>query len=55
MLIGYDDYNDAPYAIERAETLHGGIIKDIATELSAELDVKYIICQTPRKRIERNL
>jgi ABC-type amino acid transport substrate-binding protein len=53
--ISYGDHNAPPYAIEKGETLYGGIIKDIATEISAELDINVIFIKTPRKRIERYL
>jgi len=55
LLIGYGDHNAPPYAIEKAEKLYGGIIKDIATELSGELDISITFVKTPRKRTERYL
>jgi len=55
LLIGYGDHDAAPYAIEKAEILNGGIIKDIATELSGELDISVTFVKTPRKRTERYL
>jgi polar amino acid transport system substrate-binding protein len=55
LIITYGDHNSAPYAIEKGEQLSGGIIKDIATELSDELDVGVTFIKTPRKRIERYL
>lgn len=55
LIIGYGDHNAAPYAIEKAEKLHSGIIKDIATEISDELDINVVFVKTPRKRIERYL
>ena len=55
MLIGYGDHDAPPYAIEKAETLYSGIIKDIATEIADELDINVVFIKTPRKRIERYL
>ncbi len=55
LLIGYGDHDAPPYAIEKAETLYSGIIKDIATEISDELDISVTFVKTPRKRIERYL
>jgi len=55
LLIGYGDHDAPPYAIEKAETLYSGIIKDIATEISDELDIGVTFVKTPRKRIERYL
>jgi len=53
LIIGYGDHNSAPYAIEEAEQLTSGLIKDIATELAGELDICITFVKTPRKRIER--
>jgi len=55
LLIGYGDHNAPPYAIEKGEKLYGGIIKDIATEISDELDIPVTFIKTPRKRTERYL
>jgi len=55
LLIGYGDHDAPPYAIEKAETLYSGIIKDIATEISEELDISVTFVKTPRKRTERYL
>jgi len=55
LIIGYGDHNAEPYAIEKAEQLYDGIIKDIVTEISGELDVSVVFVKTPRKRIERYL
>lgn len=55
LIFGYGDHNAAPYAIERSEQLFSGIIKDIATEISGELDIDIAFVKTPRKRIERYL
>lgn len=55
LVIGYGDHNAPPYAIERSEKLNAGIIKDIATEISVELDIGITFVKTPRKRIERYL
>jgi len=55
LIIGYGDHNSAPYAIESGERLSSGIIKDIATELSGELDINITFIKTPRKRTERYL
>lgn len=55
LLIGYGDHDAPPYSIERSEKLHSGIIKDIATEISDELDISVTFVKTPRKRIERYL
>lgn len=55
LIIGYGDHDAAPYAIERAEQLYDGIIKDIVTEISDELDISISFIKTPRRRIERYL
>jgi len=55
LIVGYGDHNSAPYAIERGEQLSSGIIKDIATELSGELDINIAFIKTPRKRTQRYL
>ena len=55
LIIGYGDHDAAPYAIERAEQLYDGIIRDIITEISDELDISVSYIKTPRKRIERYL
>ncbi len=55
LFIGYGDHDAPPYAIEKTEKLHSGIIKDIATEISDELDISVTFVKTPRKRIERYL
>lgn len=55
LIIGYGDHDSAPYAIESGERLSSGIIKDIATELSGELDINITFIKTPRKRTERYL
>lgn len=55
LIIGYGDHNAAPYAMERTEQLYNGIIKDIATEISGELDINISFVKTPRKRLERYL
>lgn len=55
LIVGYGDHNASPYAIERAEKLYSGIIKDIATEISDELDISISFVKTPRKRTERYL
>ncbi|WP_157466244.1 hypothetical protein [Colwellia sp. MT41] len=38
----------APYAIERAEQLDDGIIKDIITEIADELDISVTVIKTHR-------
>ncbi len=55
LVIGYGDHDSTPYAIEKGEQLSAGIIKDIATELSGELDIAITFVKTPRKRTERYL
>jgi ABC-type amino acid transport substrate-binding protein len=55
LIVGYGDHNAPPYAIEMSEKLQSGIIKDIATELSDELDISVSFFKTPRKRTERYL
>ena len=55
LIIGYGDHDAAPYAIEKGEKLHAGVIKDIASELADELDIDISFLKTPRKRIERYL
>lgn len=55
LVIGYGDHNAAPFTIERGEELQGGIIKDIAKEIAAEIDINVSFVKTPRKRTERNL
>jgi len=55
LIIGYGVHDAAPYAIEKSEKLHNGIIKDIITEISDELDISVTYINTPRKRIERYL
>jgi ABC-type amino acid transport substrate-binding protein len=55
LIIGYGDHDAAPYAIEKSEKLHSGIIKDIAIELSSELDIDITFFKTSRKRAERYL
>lgn len=55
LIVGYGDHNGAPYAIEAGEHLQEGIIKDLVTEISAELDIDIRFQKTPRKRIERYL
>ncbi len=55
LIVGYGDHDAAPYAIENAEVLNEGIIKDIATEISHELDINLAFVKTPRKRTERYL
>lgn len=55
LIVGYGDHNGAPYAIEAGEHLQAGIIKDLVTEISAELDIDIQFEKTPRKRIERYL
>ncbi len=56
LLIGYGDHDDPPYAIERSEKLYSGIIKDLTTEISDELDINITFVKTPmeRKRFERH-
>ena len=48
LIVGYGDHNSAPYAIESGERLSAGIIKDIATELSGELDINITFIKTPK-------
>lgn len=55
LIVSYGDHNAAPYAIEEGETLHSGIIKDIASEIADELDINISFFKTPRKRTERYL
>ncbi len=55
LIIGYGSHNGAPYAFEKAESLHAGIIKDIVNEISAEIDIDILFMKVPRKRIERYL
>ncbi|MDP2561602.1 ABC transporter substrate-binding protein [Psychrobium sp. 1_MG-2023] len=55
LIVGYGDHNSEPYAIEQGDRLYNGIIKDIASEVAAELDIDVKFVKTPRKRIERHL
>ena len=55
LIVGYGRHNAPPYAIEKAEQLSGGIIKDIVTVISAELNIKATFIKAPRKRVERYL
>ena len=55
LVIGYGDHNAPPYAMEKGEILHDGIIKDIAMEISHELDINISFAKTSRKRTERHL